>query len=136
MTFKTQVWHPNSEFLLPGGLALALYLRQSAHTLDDGVSGLEFLGFHYSAISSLTCYFAHDPAVEPDGKVCISILHKPGIDEFNEYESADERWRPIIGIEQVLVSVMAMLGDPNINSPANVDAAVSCVSSQQGLYYV
>ena len=65
-------------------------------------------------------------AVEADGKVCISILHAPGIDAFNEYESADERWRPIIGIEQVLVSVMAMLGDPNIASPANVDAAVSC----------
>ena len=64
-------------------------------------------------------------AVEADGKVCISILHPPGVDQHNEFESADERWRPIIGIEQVLVSVMAMLGDPNINSPANIDAAVS-----------
>ncbi|RYG51176.1 hypothetical protein EON66_11050 [archaeon] len=39
-------------------------------------------------------------------------------------ESADERWRPILGVEQVLVSVIAMLNDPNISSPANVDAAV------------
>ena len=46
------------------------------------------------------------------------------MDRYNEHESADERWRPIIGLEQVLVSVMAMLGDPNLNSPANVDAAV------------
>jgi ubiquitin-conjugating enzyme E2 G1 len=39
-------------------------------------------------------------------------------------ESADERWRPILGVEQILVSVIAMLNEPNISSPANVDAAV------------
>jgi len=39
-------------------------------------------------------------------------------------ETADERWRPILGVEQILVSVIAMLNEPNISSPANVDAAV------------
>jgi ubiquitin-conjugating enzyme E2 G1 len=63
------------------------------------------------------------PSVYPDGKVCISILHPPGVDRHNAQESADERWRPILGIEQVLVSVMSMLADPNVDSPANVDAA-------------
>ncbi len=38
-------------------------------------------------------------------------------------ETADERWRPILGVEQVLVSVMSMLSEPNCDSPANVDAA-------------
>ncbi len=38
-------------------------------------------------------------------------------------ETADERWRPILGVEQVLVSVMSMLSEPNGDSPANVDAA-------------
>jgi ubiquitin-conjugating enzyme E2 G1 len=32
--------------------------------------------------------------------------------------------RPILGVEAVLVSVMSMLSEPNLESPANVDAAV------------
>lgn len=64
------------------------------------------------------------PNVYEDGKVCISILHPPGEDEFNTQESAEERWRPILGVEQILVSVISMLSDPNDESPANLDAAV------------
>ena len=63
------------------------------------------------------------PNIYPDGKVWISILHPPGVDEFNEQESADERWRPILGVESVLLSVISMLNDPNLDSPANIDAA-------------
>jgi ubiquitin-conjugating enzyme E2 G1 len=62
--------------------------------------------------------------VYPDGKVCISILHPPGTDQFNSGETADERWRPILGVEGIIVSVISMLNDPNINSPANIDAAI------------
>mmetsp|Transcript_44348 Transcript_44348/g.123361 ORF Transcript_44348/g.123361 Transcript_44348/m.123361 type:complete len:171 (-) Transcript_44348:243-755(-) len=64
------------------------------------------------------------PNVYPDGKVCISILHPPGTDKFNEMESADERWRPILGVEQILMSVISLFADPNDESPANIDAAV------------
>jgi ubiquitin-conjugating enzyme E2 G1 len=64
------------------------------------------------------------PNVYEDGRVCISILHPPGEDEFNSQESADERWRPILGVEQILISVLSMLSDPNDESPANLDAAV------------
>ena len=39
-------------------------------------------------------------------------------------ESADERWRPILGVEAILLSVVSMMNDPNIDSPANVDASV------------
>ena len=53
------------------------------------------------------------PNVYEDGKVCISILHPPGEDQFNTQETAEERWRPILGVEQIIVSVMSMLGDPN-----------------------
>lgn len=59
-----------------------------------------------------------------DGRVCISILHPPGEDRYNEQESADERWRPILGVESIIVSVISMLSDPNDESPANIDAAV------------
>ena len=40
-------------------------------------------------------------------------------------ESATERWRPILGVESIIVSVISMLSDPNDESPANIDAAVS-----------
>ncbi len=43
---------------------------------------------------------------------------------MNAQESADERWRPILGVEQILISVISMLNDPNDESPANLDAAV------------
>jgi len=64
------------------------------------------------------------PNVFPDGKVCISILHAPGEDPHNELESAEERWRPVLGVEQIIISVMSILSDPNHDSPANIDAAV------------
>ena len=59
--------------------------------------------------------------------MCISILHNPGEDE-NNYESADERWRPILGVEAIIMSVISMLASPNDESPANIDAAVSLLS--------
>jgi len=64
------------------------------------------------------------PNIYTDGKVCISILHKPGVDVYNPQEKAEERWRPVLGVEQILVSVISMLNDPNCDSPANIDAAV------------
>ena len=73
-------------------------------------------------------------AVEKDGTVCISILHEPGDDKYG-YEPASERWLPIHTVETIIVSVISMLTEPNDESPANVDAAVSnlrvytCVTS-------
>lgn len=63
------------------------------------------------------------PNVYEDGKVCISILHPPGTDAMNAQEKAEERWRPILGVEAILMSVISMLNDPNDESPANIDAA-------------
>lgn len=51
-------------------------------------------------------------------------MHKPGIDPMNLQEKAEERWRPILGVEQILISVISMLNDPNADSPANIDAGV------------
>ena len=64
------------------------------------------------------------PNVYQGGDVCISILHPPGDDPHNPQELAIERWRPILGVEAVIVSVISMLADPNDDSPANVEAAV------------
>lgn len=42
---------------------------------------------------------------------------------MNPQEKLSEKWNPILTIEAVLMSVTSMLVDPNIDSPANVDAA-------------
>ena len=72
------------------------------------------------------------PNIYPDGNVCISILHPPGTDRFNEQETADERWRPILGVEAILMSVLSMLLAPNLDSPANLDAAVQYKEDRKG----
>lgn len=65
--------------------------------------------------------------VAKNGDVCISILHDPGEDKFG-YERPEERWLPIHTVETIMVSVISMLADPNEESPANLDAAVSIAS--------
>ncbi|KAF7957898.1 hypothetical protein EAE96_003465 [Botrytis aclada] len=70
------------------------------------------------------------PNIYPDGKLCISILHPPGEDEQSG-ESASERWSPLQGVESVLRSILLLLDDPEINSPANVDAGVMYRDSRE-----
>ena len=61
------------------------------------------------------------PNVFQNGEVCISILHPPGDDKYG-YESAAERWSPVQTPETILLSVISMLGSPNDESPANIEA--------------
>ena len=63
------------------------------------------------------------PNIYPDGRICISILHAPGEDIMSG-ESAGERWSPAQRVESVLISILSLLDDAEINSPANVDASV------------
>ncbi|KAI0897862.1 ubiquitin-conjugating enzyme/RWD-like protein [Annulohypoxylon nitens] len=65
----------------------------------------------------------YHPNIYPDGRLCISILHTPG-EDITSGEAASERWSPLQGVESVLRSVLLLLDDPEINSPANVDAGV------------
>jgi ubiquitin-conjugating enzyme E2 R len=65
----------------------------------------------------------YHPNIYPDGNLCISILHAPGEDEQSG-ELASERWSPLQGVESVLRSILLLLDDPEISSPANVDAGV------------
>ena len=71
-------------------------------------------------------------SVHKDGEVCISILHEPGEDKYG-YEKAEERWLPVHTVETILLSVISMISDPNDESPANVDAAVSDIFFQKYL---
>ena len=54
--------------------------------------------------------------------MCISILHPPEEDKYG-YEAISERWSPVQSPETILLSVISMLGEPNDESPANIDAA-------------
>ena len=63
----------------------------------------------------------YHPNIYPDGKLCISILHAPGDDEMSG-EHASERWSPAQRVESVLISILSLLDDAEVNSPANVDA--------------
>ena len=52
------------------------------------------------------------PNVYEDGTVCASILHKPGVDEFNTLEGARERWLPIHSTSTVLNCLLLVLQEP------------------------
>jgi len=71
------------------------------------------------------------PNVYPDGKVCISILHPPGVDEMSG-ELPSERWLPTQTVATILLSIISLLSAPNISSPANVDASVQWRSDLAG----
>ncbi|KAI9672207.1 MAG: hypothetical protein M1831_002021 [Alyxoria varia] len=65
----------------------------------------------------------YHPNVYTDGRLCISILHQPGEDEMSG-ELASERWSPAQNAESVLISILSLLDDAEVSSPANVDASV------------
>ncbi|KAL9112828.1 MAG: hypothetical protein Q9227_002905 [Pyrenula ochraceoflavens] len=65
----------------------------------------------------------YHPNIYEDGRLCISILHQPG-DDIMSGEAAGERWSPAQRVETVLISIMSLLDDAEVNSPANVDAGV------------
>ena len=65
----------------------------------------------------------YHPNIYPDGRLCISILHAPGEDEMSG-ELAAERWSPVQRVETVLLSILSLLDDAEVSSPANVDAGV------------
>ncbi|KAA8647081.1 hypothetical protein EYZ11_004107 [Aspergillus tanneri] len=65
----------------------------------------------------------YHPNIYEDGRLCISILHAPGEDEMSG-ELASERWSPAQRVESVLISILSLLDDAEVSSPANVDAGV------------
>ncbi|PWY90825.1 ubiquitin-protein ligase [Aspergillus heteromorphus CBS 117.55] len=65
----------------------------------------------------------YHPNIYKDGRLCISILHAPGEDAMSG-ELASERWSPAQRVESVLISIISLLDDAEISSPANVDASV------------
>ncbi|RVD92570.1 ubiquitin conjugating enzyme E2 [Tubulinosema ratisbonensis] len=75
---------------------------------------------NYPPAFKFLCRMWH-PNIDENGNVCISILH-PGDDEFG-YEATNERWMPVRDPESVIISIISLLSSPNVESPANVEAA-------------
>lgn len=75
-------------------------------------------------------HFQRQHASQRAGEVCISILHA-GQDQFG-YEQTSERWTPVQRVEKILLSVVSMLAEPNIESPAGVDAAKQWRDDREG----
>jgi len=61
------------------------------------------------------------PNIYRDGKVCITTLQTPPPDI--ELEKTVNFWRPVLGVDKALLSVVSLLSDPNADDPANSDAA-------------
>lgn len=61
------------------------------------------------------------PNIYTSGSVCISILHE-GNDRYG-YEDASERWSPSHSVNSIMMSIISMLSEPNLESPANITAS-------------
>ncbi|MCH0628568.1 ubiquitin-conjugating enzyme [Kocuria palustris] len=64
----------------------------------------------------------YHPNIYRDGRLCILILHQGGDPTLDEPDS--ETWTPAQTVELVLILIISLLEDPNVSSPANIDASV------------
>lgn len=71
------------------------------------------------------------PNIDKDGNVCISILHKAGEDEFG-YEELSERWLPSRSARIIIMSILALLNLPNIESSFNIEASQQLRNDPEG----
>lgn len=62
------------------------------------------------------------PNIYPNGKVCISILDEDVAGPLG-CGAPEDRWAPVQNIRTVLLSLVILLENPNIDSPADVDAS-------------
>jgi ubiquitin-conjugating enzyme E2 G1 len=63
----------------------------------------------------------YHPNIYQDGKVCMSILHDTR--EENFYDRPEEKWLPVHTIQSIVLSMLLIIQEPNIESPANLEAA-------------
>lgn len=62
------------------------------------------------------------PNVYENGKVCLSILNTE-VDETG-YIKAEELWSPTLNISTVFIILEHLIAEPNLESPANLDACI------------
>lgn len=62
------------------------------------------------------------PNIYQNGKVCISILHND-ID-VSGYEDITEQWKPSLGVNIIIMSILTLFTCPNLESPADIDTTL------------
>ncbi len=62
------------------------------------------------------------PNIYPDGTVCISILRTEN-DDISLGENDKCSWTPGLCVNTICISIISILTEPNIYSPANIDAS-------------
>lgn len=64
----------------------------------------------------------YHPNIYPDGKVCLSILNS--VQDETGYFKESELWTPALGLTQVFLCILNLFTEPNLESPANLDAKI------------
>ena len=64
----------------------------------------------------------HHPNIYPDGKVCLSILNAE--QDETGYFKPSELWTPALDIRCVFLCILNLFTEPNLESPANLDACI------------
>lgn len=62
------------------------------------------------------------PNIYSDGKVCLSILNNTQ-DETGYFQQS-ELWSPVLDIRCVFLCILNLFNEPNLESPANLDACI------------
>ena len=62
------------------------------------------------------------PNIYQNGKVCISILHD--YIDVSGYEDITEQWKPSLGVNSIIMSILTIFTNPTIESPADLDIAL------------
>lgn len=100
----------------------------------DGQPGTLYEGYRLHAKMTFPSQYPYEPPsfvfisnifhpnVYDDGKVCISILQTDQ-DEIIDNEIANCTWTPGLNVRTVCISIISLLNEPNIFSPANIDAS-------------
>ena len=100
----------------------------------DGQEGTLYSGYRIHARMKFPMQYPYQPPsfefispifhpnVYEDGKICISILHTDQ-DEIINTDIANCTWTPGLNVTTVCISINSLLNEPNIYSPANVDAS-------------
>ena len=63
------------------------------------------------------------PNIDKNGNICISFLITPDTNKYKFLEPF-ELWRPVYAVEMIIMQVIAILIEPSLEGPINVDAAM------------
>jgi ubiquitin-protein ligase len=129
--------YPEGEFIL-GIMKLEFTMNGPKDTLWDGKTYNGDFTFDERFPVSPPVVKFHDNMYHPNiynhGEVCISILHEGH--DITQSEKDPERWTPIYTLTTIIMCILLIFHEPNLSSPANIDASVAYQYNKEGLQKV